>query len=81
MCQSYVGMITRPGVDVRNHFGGNQDFPKMKALGKVCSDVWTCSAGPALKFENKTIFKQRYTLNLFIVISMFVGSNIEFKVH
>ena len=27
----------------KTFFGGNLDFPKIKKLKKVCSDVWTCT--------------------------------------
>ena len=27
----------------KNFFGGNLDFPKIKILNKVCSNVWTCT--------------------------------------
>ena len=45
-----------------NFFGGNLDFPKIKILKKVCSDVWICT-----KCENNAIFKQNYAQKPFFI--------------
>ena len=48
-------------VYVKKVFGGNLDFPKIKILKKVCSDVFTCT-----KMWKQLNFKQNFTLILFI---------------
>ena len=50
---------------IKLFFGGNLDFPKIKKLNKVCS-----MSEPAQKCENYAIFKQNYTLQLFIALKM-----------
>ena len=47
-----------PRVDVIKHFWRNLDFPQIKILKKVCSDVWSCN------------IKQHYTLTLLIAFKM-----------
>ena len=46
-------------------FGGTLDFPKIKKLKKVCSDVLA-----GTKMWKNDIFKQNYTLKLFIAYKM-----------
>ena len=58
--------VLSPVVDViKLFFGENLDFPKIKKLNKVCS-----MSEPAQKCENYAIFKQNYTLQLFIALKM-----------
>ena len=49
-------------------FGGNLDFPKVKKLNKVCSNVWTCS-----KMWKQCYFKQNNALELFISLKMAIS--------
>ena len=39
----YPGMVTNSSWCYKTFFWGNLDFPKIKKLKKVCSDVWTCT--------------------------------------
>ena len=49
----------------RTFFGGNLDFPKIKKLKKVCSDVWTCT-----KMSRQCYFQQNNSLKLLITFKM-----------
>ena len=60
------GKKERPVVDVLNFFIGNLDFPKIKKLNKVFSNMWN------LKCENYAVFEQNYTLELFIALKIAV---------
>ena len=48
-------------VDVIKIFWGNLDFPKIKTLNKIGSNVWTCT-----KMWKLCYFKQNFTLELFV---------------
>ena len=52
-------------IDVIRLFGGNLDFPKIKKLKNVWSESET-----AQKCENNAIFKQIYTIKLFIAFKI-----------
>ena len=60
------GKKERPVVDVLNFFIGNLDFPKIKKLNKVFSNMWN------LNCENYAVFEQNYTLELFIALKIAV---------
>ena len=64
----------------KTFFWGNLDFPKIKKLKEVCSEVWTCT-----KMLNQcAIFKQNNNPKLSIVFEMAnycrfsLGGNLDF---
>ena len=40
----------------KTFFGGNLDFPKIKKLNKVCSNVWTCTKMWKAKLYSKSVY-------------------------
>ena len=60
-------------------FGGDLDFPKIKKMKNVCSDIWTCT-----KLWKLFLSKSTYTLNLFFAFKMAYsccfswGGNLDF---
>ena len=49
----------------KSFFGGNLDFPIIKKVKKVSSDVWT-----RIKCENNAVLNQNYALKLFTTFKM-----------
>ena len=50
---------------LKNFFGGNLDFPKIKKLKNICFDVRTCT-----KMWKQCYFNQNYAQKLFIAFKM-----------
>ena len=77
--RNFLASIGNSSWCFKTFFGGNLDFPKAKKLNKVRSNILTLT-----KMWSQAIFKQSYTLELFISLKMAISccfglrGNLEF---